>query len=113
MSAHNLIIGSPYIDLGGKSIIKNLNKPHEYCELEYHKRGWSAGSYFKIDGEIYSGPKKEVVYTFEAKWNESATLINAKTNEKEIVWTKHPYPDQWEYMYGFPRFMIQLNYLPR
>jgi hypothetical protein len=31
VSAHNLIIGSPYLDIGGKTIIKNLSKPNEYC----------------------------------------------------------------------------------
>jgi len=31
VSAHNLILGSPYLDIGGKSTIKNLAKPGEWC----------------------------------------------------------------------------------
>ena len=110
ISAHNIIIGTPYVDLGGKSTIRNLSKPHEYCELEYHRRGWSQASYFRVDGEIYQG--KELVYKIEARWNENATLINMKTGEREIIWTKNPYPEKWQSMYGMSHFTLQLNYFP-
>jgi hypothetical protein len=79
ISAHNLIIGNPYLDLSGKSTIKNMMKPQEYCELEFHKRGWSASSYFRVEGEIFSsgcGKKDTPFYRIEGKWSESATLIN-------------------------------------
>jgi hypothetical protein len=29
ISAHNLIIGTPYVDLGGKSVIRNCNREGE------------------------------------------------------------------------------------
>lgn len=38
-SCHNLIIGTPYIDVNGKSVITNHNT-NEECELEYVPRGW-------------------------------------------------------------------------
>lgn len=116
ISAHNLIIGTPYLDLGGTSTIKNLNKPNEICVVEFHKRGWSESSYFRVEGEIFvnGGQKKETpVYRLEGKWSESVTLINEKTKEKEVLWTKTPYPEQWELMYGMSQFMLQLNYFPR
>lgn len=113
VSAHNLIIGTPYLDLHGQQTIKNLTNPSENAVITFHPRGWSSSSYYKIDGEITRGPKKEVLYKFDGKWSEGATLINAKTNEKETIWVKNPYPDQWEYMYGFTRFMLQMNYFPR
>jgi len=31
ISAHNLIIGTPYLDLSGVSTIKNLSRPNELC----------------------------------------------------------------------------------
>jgi oxysterol-binding protein 1 len=49
VSAHNLIIGNLYLDLGGKSVIRNCAN-NEYCELEYHKRGWSSSNSFRVDG---------------------------------------------------------------
>jgi oxysterol-binding protein 1 len=40
------------------------------------------------------------------------TLINNVTGEQEVVWTKNPYPDTWEYQYGFGLHQIQFNHLP-
>lgn len=115
VSANNLIIGTPYLDLHGSSTIKNLSKPGEVCILNFHPRGWSASSYYKIDGDIYRGPQKKdnSLYKFEGKWNEGVSLINVKTGYNEVIWRKHPYPEQWEYMYGFTRFMLQMNYFPK
>jgi hypothetical protein len=28
------------------------------------------------------------------------------------LWTKDPYPDNWEYMYGMTHYTLQMNYLP-
>jgi len=41
LSVHNLIIGSPYLDAGGKSYIRNVNCTDQYVELDFQKRGWS------------------------------------------------------------------------
>jgi hypothetical protein len=41
LSVHNLILGTPYMDIGGKSIVKNLTRKGETCTLEYFKKGWS------------------------------------------------------------------------
>lgn len=81
----------------------NKEREGEYVELEYHKRGWTASSAFKVDGELYSS-KKEIAYKFEGKWSDKLFLINNKTGQKECVWTKNPYPDNWEFMYGMTRF---------
>ena len=53
------------------------------------------------------------MYRIDGKWSEQAILINEKTKEKEVMWTKSPYPEQWEQMYGMSHFMLQLNYFPR
>jgi hypothetical protein len=83
VSAHNLILGTMYFDLGGKSIIKNLSRPDEVCVLEFHKKGWTASSAYKINGEILRG-KKEVLYKLEGKWSEGMALIpNVKGAARE------------------------------
>lgn len=42
LSVHNLVIGSPYMDAGGKGYLRNVACPNEqYVEIEFHKRGWS------------------------------------------------------------------------
>ena len=110
VSAHNLIIGNLYLDLGGKSIIRNCTTG-ELAELEYHKRGWSASSAYKVDGNVLNA-KKEVVFRIEGKWSETVSLVNPKTGVSEPIYVKSPYPEKWEYMYGFTNFLVQLNYLP-
>jgi hypothetical protein len=59
LSVHNLIIGQPYMDAGGKSALRNVKCPNEkYVEIEFTKRGWSQSSYYKLEGYVYSnGPK--------------------------------------------------------
>eukprot|EP00347_Sterkiella_histriomuscorum_P008454 403345039 len=110
VSAHNLIIGNLYLDLGGKSVIRNCSNG-DYCQLEYHKRGWSSSNSFKVDGEVYS-KKKELLYKVEGKWNQTVGIINAKNGVKEAVFIKNPYPEKEAFMYGFSHFMLQVNYLP-
>lgn len=48
LSAHNLILGTPYIDIGGKNVMKNLTTG-EYAKLEFHKRPW-VGEGCKVNG---------------------------------------------------------------
>lgn len=114
--ANNLIIGTMYFDLGGNTVVKNLTRPNEVCHLTFHKRGWTEASYYLFDGEVYAnggGKKDTPVMRLEGKWNSQVTLVNEKTKEKELLWTKDPYHEQWEMMYGFSKFMVNLNYFPR
>lgn len=108
-----MIIGSPYVDLGGKSYVRCCNKEREgdHVELEFHKRGWSASSAFKLDGEVFTN-KKELVYKIDGKWSEKIFLTHARSGQKDCIWTKEPYPENWEYMYGMSHFGLQMNYFP-
>ena len=98
-----------YLDLGGKSIIKNLRNG-ETCILEFYKRGWSGHGY-KFEGEVYTG-KKECVYKIEGKWNDKIYLINNQ-GDKELAWQKRPYHELADRMYGMSHFMINANYFPK
>ena len=42
-SAHNLIIGTPYVDLHGKCVITN-HVTQETCDLEFKPKGWGNSS---------------------------------------------------------------------
>jgi hypothetical protein len=100
MSVHNLIIGTPYLDAAGKGYVRNVACPNDqYVEINFQKRGWSANSFYRLNGEVYSAPGV-VAYRIEGKWTETIYLVDAKTGEKEAVWTKKPYPENWELMYG-------------
>ena len=38
--------------------------------------------------------------------------MNCKTGERELMWTKTPYPENSDFMYGMSLHNLQLNYLP-
>jgi hypothetical protein len=45
LSLHNLIIGSPYLDTGGKGYIRNVACPdRQYVDMDFIKRGWSSSN---------------------------------------------------------------------
>jgi hypothetical protein len=120
MSAHNLIIGTPYIDMSGKSIIKNISSHSdspssgEYCELEFFKRGWTSANAFKVEGAV-KNVKGETIYKIEGRWNDKVYVVRKLENgeeERELVFEKEKYPEKWEQMYGMTHFGIQHNYFP-
>lgn len=91
-SIHNLIMGSPYLEVTGKSYLKNQACPNEeYVEIEYFRRGWTADTCHRLQGKVYSRAG-EVAYRIEGRFCKEVCLINAKTGVKEMVWTKQPYP---------------------
>lgn len=111
MSVHNLIIGSPYLDAGGRGYIRNVSCPTEqYVEITFHKRGWSAGQHHRLNGDVYSAPGV-VAYRIEGKWSDTIYLTDVKTGEKETVWKKPPYPENSDYMYGMSQHQLQFNFL--
>ena len=40
------------------------------------------------------------------------SIINQATMEEQEIWKKEPYPPMVDHMYGFTKFMVNLNYLP-
>ena len=52
---HNLIFGSPYVDIGEKMIVRNLST-REYATCDFTRRGWFAkdNAAFRVDGSVYS-----------------------------------------------------------
>lgn len=70
LSIHNIIIGTPYLDLAGKLYLRNMDMPNEkYSVVEFFKRGWSANSYFRVTADVYSSAN-EIAYRLEGKWSE-------------------------------------------
>ena len=42
LSIHNIIIGTPYLDLQGKLYLRNMDRPDDrYAVVEFFRRGWS------------------------------------------------------------------------
>jgi hypothetical protein len=95
LTFHGLIMGTPYIDINSTALLKNLSKPKEkYAKIKYYGRGWTANSYFRVEGKVYLND--EVAITFEGKWSESVSMTDVRTGVTEIVWRKNPYPENWD-----------------
>ena len=119
-AAHNLIIGTPYVDIGGTSTIKSIEHPDLECLLTYTKRGWTTRDMFKVEGDVYrkNSKKKELLYKIHGNWNSKIYISQyddrgkVKKESQELVFQKNEYPERWEYMYGMSNFSLQLNYFP-
>ena len=86
LSIHNVIIGTPYLDLQGKLYLRNIDRPDDrFAIVEFFKRGWSQNSYFKVTADVYSSAT-EIAYRLEGKWSESVTLTDVKTGATELLW---------------------------
>ena len=71
VSAHNLIIGTPYVDIGGSSKVELLDGNFE-CNIKFHKRGWLSKEACKVEGEvsrITKDKKNELLYKIHGNWN--------------------------------------------
>ena len=123
LSAHNLIIGSPYIDIGGTSEVRLISEPQLFCSLRFTKRGWLSKEEFKVEGEVVRKEKKgnkkgELLYKIHGNWNSKIYVTKYEKSGKldqssqECVFEKNPYPERWSYMYGMSHFSLQLNYFP-
>jgi hypothetical protein len=116
-----LIIGTPYVDLGGTQTIRLLEQPDLTCKLTYTKRGWTSRGEFKVEGEVTraSGKKKgQPRYKIHGHWN-SKIYVTAYNDQgklddstTECAYEKNEYPEKWNYMYGMSHFSLQLNYFP-
>lgn len=81
--------------------------------LEYHKRGWSGSDAFKVDGNLFSGNSKPD-YKIDGKWSDKIYLTSTKNkDDKTCVFSKLPYHENCELMYGMSYFGLQLNYFPQ
>ncbi len=108
LSAHNLIIGTMYIDIGDTMTIINLDKQNEKCEVKFERRSWFSNEAFKLTGEAFTeqGKTKNVVYTIEGNWDRQCTIVNTVTKDKHQAWVKSPYPERVAHMYGMAKFHI-------
>jgi len=127
LSIHNLIIGTPYVDIGGSAVVRLLGESELKCTINFTKRGYFSKEEFKCEGEVFQsgeGKKKskkkhnQNLFKILGNWNSKiyVTEFNdaGKLDEssKVCVFEKNPYPEKWAYMYGMSHFSLQLNYFP-
>ena len=78
ISAHNLVIGTMYIDIGETMTVINTKNPNQICEINFQRRGWFSQEAFKFTGQTFTkeGNKKLLSHTIEGNWNKDCKLID-------------------------------------
>lgn len=118
LSAHNLVIGNLYLDIGETMHVTNLNRPEEKCEVKFERRGWFSKDKdaYKFAGDVFrqQGKDKKVkLFQINGNWNRGASYTDLQTHQTVEVWRKSAYPDNSDHMYGMNRYHIQMNYFPK
>ena len=97
-----MIIGTPYLDVGGSCKVALLGNDQLKSKIKFHKKGWLARDAHKVEGSVTKGKKKdqEVLYKVHGNWN-SKIYINS-----ELVFQKSEYPENWQFMYGMTGYVL-------
>ena len=117
-ACRNVIFGTMYIEHYGKMTIKNMRTGDEWV-LEFHKAGkglfGSAKNVGLVEG-VVKDADGEIHYHLRGRWNETISMSpnTAKNNQFDeknstLLWQAETPPDNWERIYHFSRFTLQLN----
>ena len=111
LSAHNIVAGTPYVDIGGNQEIKIIENPDLVCKLTYFKQSLWGGpaNHYKVEGFVSENGQQK--YKVHGNWNSKifVTKIEGGKLDKlsEIcVFDKTPYPENWKLMYGMSHFSL-------
>ena len=117
MSAHNLVFGAPYLDIGDKAHITRIRDANGKTEsalqfiVEFFRRGWfkQEENIYRCRGEIYlNGEPQNIVV--EGRWN-NQLVMKEKGVQTAVVWKANKMPEQYRQNYFMGHFTLQLNYL--
>lgn len=109
LTVHNLFIGKRYVENHGDMIFRN-EKTGEIAALHLNKRGWTNRGAYKLQGSIV-GTDGKVRYIIEGKWDSKISVVDAATQKEVFQWQRPQPMKNYEKMYYFSRFSLQLNHL--
>ena len=108
-TANNLIFGTLYLDLAGDVTCVNRNT-NEKCVIKFFKRGWGNKNAYKLEGTIINA-EGEVVYDVYGHWHREIFIKHRETEMEVPIWKLNERLDQWDHLYHFSLFTLQLNYI--
>lgn len=119
-SVRNIIFGTMYIDHHGKMTVKNV-RTNDLAEFEFHKSGKSLFGKGKktgtVDGKAYDSDGI-CHYLYKGQWNENFSFSPFNPSVKDfdeanstLLWEIEPKREDWERIYYFSKFALQLNKL--
>jgi len=108
-SVQNLIFGEMYIEHYGTMHVRNIANG-ERCEIEFKRQGWSGKNKNVVEGHLLDSKGKKM-YKVSGKWNQQLTAQNLQTKEEFQIWQMNPLPEDYESIYKFTNFTLQLNFM--
>lgn len=78
--------------------------------MRFTKRGWGNKGAFALEGEVIDANEK-TVYTLSGFWHRFIKIKHVVTGEETTIWQLNPRPEQWDHLYHFSLFTLQLNYI--
>jgi len=109
--AHNIIIGSMWVDHFGTLQITN-HKTKEVGIIKFNRAGFFGSGRWEIAGEIKdeTGQTKMLI---TGKWNGqifATRITDGKQEEPKILWEKEkPYPNKWNFPSQFTESLNELS----
>ena len=83
ITAHNVIVGSTWVEHHGESVIRNSKSGYE-AHIQFVKAGWLSKNRYEVKVSIKDDKGKECA-TLKGKWTESMTL-SMPGRDDEVVW---------------------------
>jgi hypothetical protein len=78
--------------------------------MKFIKRGWGNKDAYRLEGEILDAEGKPV-YDIYGHWNKEIFIKHRETKKESSIWKLNPRPEQWDHLYHFSLFTLQLNYI--
>lgn len=112
-SVNNIILGTMYVSHSGDSTVVNT-RTGDKATIKFKTPGMFAGKAKRglVEATIEDS-KGQTKYIISGKWTESVGFRKANEPEEanRIIWEFPPIPDDWESIYHFTEFTLQLNAL--
>jgi oxysterol-binding protein 1 len=112
-SVNNIILGTMYVNHSGESTVVNL-RTGDKADIKFKTPGMFEGKSKKgaVEATI-ENEKGEEKYVIFGKWTDSISFRKSDQFEEEgkLLWEFPPIPEDWESIYHFTEFTLQLNLL--
>ncbi|KAJ3213219.1 Katanin p60 ATPase-containing subunit A1 [Dinochytrium kinnereticum] len=104
----NVFSSGRYLEHYGTMKIVSQKTGH-YCQLTFKESGYFTSAKNEVAGVVHNSAGEEVAW-LSGKWDDSLCRFNKATpNQLEVIWRARPCPPNYQQMYGFTSFALELN----
>ncbi|KAI8849117.1 Oxysterol-binding protein [Chytridium lagenaria] len=104
----NVFSSGRYLEHYGTMKITSHNSGHT-CQLTFKESGYFTSAKNEVVGTVFASSGEEIAW-LSGKWDDSLCRFNKATpNKLEVIWRAKPCPPNYQQMYGFTSFAVELN----